>query len=72
LPEFEGKGYGFESATAVMEYGRDVLGFDKVLAITSLDNDVSGRLLEKLGFRLDKIEEFDGEPLKIYSTGIFE
>lgn|GEM_PF-5716143 len=55
-----------------MEYGRDVLGFDKVLAITSLDNDVSGRLLEKLGFRLDKIEEFDGEPLKIYSTGIFE
>ncbi|MEO6049917.1 MAG: GNAT family N-acetyltransferase, partial [Pyrinomonadaceae bacterium] len=38
LPEFEGKGYGFESASGVMKYGRTALGFSRVLAITSLDN----------------------------------
>jgi len=72
LPAYEGKGYGFESASAVMKYGRETLGLDEVLAITSLDNDASERLLVKLGFRFDRVEELDGEPLKIYSTGISE
>jgi len=68
LPEFERKGYGFESATAVMKYGREVLGFDEVLAITSLDNDASGKLLAKLGFILEGRTEMDGEPLNLYSN----
>jgi [ribosomal protein S5]-alanine N-acetyltransferase len=69
LPEFEGKGYGFESAAAVMQYGRDVLGFSRVLAITSLDNDVSGKLLEKLGFTFNRIfTNPDGEDLKLFET----
>jgi RimJ/RimL family protein N-acetyltransferase len=66
LPEFEGRGFGFESSAAVLRYGRDTLGFDRVLAITSLDNHASGRLLEKLGFRFDKVEPIGDEPLKIY------
>lgn len=66
LPEYEGRGYGFESGTAMMEYGREVLGFEKFIAITSLDNDASGRLLGKLGFRFVKNEEIGGELLKIY------
>lgn len=68
LPEYEGKGYGFESASAVMKYGRDRLGFDVVLAITSLDNDASGRLLEKLGFCFRQVKEIEGESLKLYSS----
>src|SRR5215213_9907930 len=35
LPQFERKGYAFESASAVMEYGREVLGLRRVLAITT-------------------------------------
>lgn len=67
LPEFEAKGYGFESASAVMAYGRDTLGFDRVFAITSQDNDVSGKLLEKLGLRFDKLIEMpNGEELKLF------
>ncbi|HVF47674.1 MAG TPA: GNAT family N-acetyltransferase [Pyrinomonadaceae bacterium] len=66
LPEFEGKGYGFESASAVMRYGLGTLGFDRVLAITSLDNDKSGRLLEKLGFKFDEIRQLGKEALKVY------
>ncbi len=69
LPEFEGKGYGFEAATAVMEYGRDVLGFDEVLAITSLDNAASEKLLTKLGFTFDETTDFNGESLKLFVNG---
>lgn len=67
LPEFEGKGYGFESAEAMMRYGRERLGFSTVLAITTLDNEASGRLLGKIGFAFDKtIETPEGETLKLF------
>jgi [ribosomal protein S5]-alanine N-acetyltransferase len=67
LPDFEGRGYGFESAAAVLEFGREKLRFTRVLAITSQDNDVSVKLLEKLGFRFDLIFTTpDGEDLKLF------
>ena len=67
LPDFEGKGYGFEAASDVLKYGRDTLGFSRVLAITSQDNDVSVKLLEKLGFRFDRIFTTpDGDDLKLF------
>jgi ribosomal-protein-alanine N-acetyltransferase len=53
LPAFRTQGYARESAAAVMEYARDILGLRRLVAITSLDNERSGRLLEKLGFRLE-------------------
>lgn len=68
LPEFEGNGYGFESADAMMNYGRDTLGFNQVLAITSLDNEISGRLLEKLGFKFERLIENDDETLKLFAS----
>lgn len=67
LPQHEKKGYAYESAAAVMKYGRDNLGFTRVLAITTTDNDASGRLLEKLGFGFDKLFESNGETLKLFS-----
>lgn len=68
LPEHERQGYGFESATAVISYGRENLGFQRVLAITTKDNDASGKLLEKLGFSYDGISAMpDGEELKMFS-----
>jgi len=68
LPQFERKGYGFESADAVMKYGREVLNFERVLAITSLDNESSGKLLLKLGFTFNKIIDTpEGERLNLYS-----
>ena len=68
LPEFEGRGYGFESASAVLAYGRDKLDLKRVLAITSQDNDDSGRLLEKLGFHFESNFESDSETLKLYAN----
>jgi ribosomal-protein-alanine N-acetyltransferase len=51
LPEFTGRGYAFESARAVLEFGRNTLGFRRIVAVVDQDNAPSIRLLEKLGFR---------------------
>ncbi len=66
LPEFERRGYGFESADAMMKYGRETLGFTTVLAITSLDNDASGKLLEKLSFKFERLIDSGDETLKVF------
>ena len=67
LPQHERKGFAFESASAVMTYGREKLGFDRVLAITSLGNDRSAGLLGKLGFSFERIVEMpDGEQLNLF------
>ena len=55
LPTFWSQGYAFESAAAVMNYGREVLGIRRIVAITSLDNDASIRLLEKIGLRFERL-----------------
>ena len=69
LPQFERLGYAFESAAAVMEYGRNVLGLKRVLAITSVDNESSGRLLGKLGFKFNGLIVLPGdtEEIKLFS-----
>lgn len=68
LPQFEKKGFAFESASAVMNYGREVLNLQRVLAITSQDNESSVRLLEKLGFRSDGLIKLphDKEELNLF------
>ena len=67
LPEYEGKGFGFESANALLKFGGEMLKFNEVLAITTIDNEVSGRLLKKLGFVFEKLTETtEGEKLNLY------
>jgi [ribosomal protein S5]-alanine N-acetyltransferase len=66
LPQHEKKGYGFESAFAVMKYGKKTLHLQRVLAITSLDNESSGKLLEKIGFVFDRDIEIGNEVLKLF------
>lgn len=55
LPAYWGRGYAFEAATAVMDYGRTVIGLTRIVAITAPDNESSARLLEKLGLRFDRM-----------------
>ena len=67
LPDFEGLGYGFESADAVIAYGKNTLGFTQLFAITSQDNHVSGKLLDKLGFDFERLISMpNGEELKLF------
>ena len=68
LPQFERQGYGIESAEATMKYGRETLGFDEVWAITSVDNEASGRLLEKLGFTFKENIESGADTVKLFHS----
>ena len=71
LPQFEKQGYAVESASAMMKYGEEILGFKEVLAITTQDNESSGRLLEKIGFNFDELIKMpNGEVLKLFSWKI--
>ena len=54
LERHHGKGFALESARATMHHARRVLGLARVFAVTSPDNIASIRLLEKLGFVLEK------------------
>ena len=55
FPEYWSQGYAFESASAVMRHAREVQRLGRILAITTIDNDSSIRLLGKLGFRFDRL-----------------
>jgi len=55
LPKFLAKGYAYEAANAVMVYGKAVLDLNRIVAITSPDNEASAKLLEKLGLRFERM-----------------
>lgn len=55
LPGYWSQGYAFEAAAAVMNYGREALGLRRIVAITSLDNASSIKLLEKIGLRFERL-----------------
>jgi RimJ/RimL family protein N-acetyltransferase len=62
LPQWWSQGLAFEAASAVMAHARRVVGLGRVLAIASLQNTSSVRLLGKLGFRFDSEVRMPGEP----------
>jgi [ribosomal protein S5]-alanine N-acetyltransferase len=70
LPDFCSKGLAFEAAAAVLRDGRERLKLERILAITTPDNDASIKLLLRLGLRfqgLVKLSE-DREQLKLFTT----
>jgi RimJ/RimL family protein N-acetyltransferase len=75
LPRFWAKGYAYESASAVMAYGKTVLGLKRIVAITSPDNYASGRLLEKLGLRFERMIQLskvlkDAPEVRLYASDL--
>jgi RimJ/RimL family protein N-acetyltransferase len=66
LPRYWRRGYALESARAVLAYGREILELDRIVAITSPDNDASIRLLEKIGLRFEQTIDFAGEQTKLF------
>lgn len=55
LAAYRGRGYGREAALAVLAEAREAFGLKRILAITSLDNERSIKLLESLGFRFERV-----------------
>lgn len=69
LPAFWGQGYAHEAAAAVMEHATGTLGLKRLVAITNPDNQSSIRLLEKLGFRFDRMirAAADGPEIRLFT-----
>lgn len=72
LPKFCGQGYAFESACAVMDYGKQAFGFNRLVAITVPDNYSSIRLLEKLGFEFERAIKLsdDSEAVSLFACDL--
>lgn len=68
LPEYVGKGYGFEAASALLEVAFSEFGLQKISAITSNTNTSSQKLIEKLGLKYLKNIQLpnDEEELRYY------
>ncbi len=69
LPRFWSKGYAYEAASAVMEYGRSVLNLKKIVAITAPHNESSAKVLEKIGLKYHKMIAFsnDDDQVKLFN-----
>ena len=65
LPDFWNKGFAFEAAEAVL---KDARNLPRILAITSLDNEASINLLQRLGFRFERVVQMtpEGEQLRLF------
>ncbi|GLH71993.1 N-acetyltransferase [Geothrix limicola] len=71
VPEFWGLGYGREAAAACLDWGRNTLGLEGILAIVSPGNAASTRLLESLDFRFTGRKEMaPGNEVLVYRRSL--
>lgn len=71
LPAYWSQGYALEAARAVMQDARARLGLGRIVAITSPGNESSIRLLDKLGFRFERMMRLQGDAgeVRLFATG---
>lgn len=68
LPKYRGRGYAREAARATLEYGINVFGLRRIIAITSPGNAPSGRLLEAVGLRFERLLDLSrDDPVRLYA-----
>ena len=67
LSRYEGQGFAREAAKATLDYASATLGLPRVVAITTDDNDPSGRLLERIGMRYERQIEQGEQTLRLYA-----
>lgn len=65
LPKYWSKGYAVESAMAVKEYAREVIGLKRLVAITDPENHGSIRVLEKIGLKFEKMVRLSEDDIEL-------
>jgi RimJ/RimL family protein N-acetyltransferase len=70
LPQYRSQGYAYESAAAVLDYGRGKLGLERIVAIADEDNAGSLRVLEKIGMTFDRMIRLSDEapPIRLLTS----
>jgi RimJ/RimL family protein N-acetyltransferase len=65
LPRFWSKGYAIESVRAVLEFARNVVGLEELLAIVDPNNQASIRVLEKAGFKYERMVRLSADDIEL-------
>jgi ribosomal-protein-alanine N-acetyltransferase len=66
FPEYWSQGYALEAGRGILDHARGTLGLGRILAITTVDNEPSMRLLARLGFRFDRMVALGDEELRLF------
>lgn len=69
LPRFWSKGYAVESALAVKQYAKNVIGLNRIVAITDPENEGSIRVLEKMGLQFEKMVRLSEDDIELKLFG---
>lgn len=69
LAGYRSSGYAYESACAVMAYGKNVLGLARIVAITDPANHASTKLLERLGLRFERMVKLQDDSAEVRFYG---
>lgn len=69
LPNLISKGFGFEIASATLDYALNVLKIKRVIAIVNPDNEKSIGLIKKIGMQFEEMIKFgdDGKELMLFA-----
>jgi ribosomal-protein-alanine N-acetyltransferase len=65
-PEAWGRGYASEGARAIVRYGFDQLGLDRIIGLTHPDNAASQRVLQKAGLADAGWGRYYGRKLRLF------
>jgi len=68
LPEYSNLGYAYEAAKATMDYAKDTLAIEKIVAITNPDNHKSIKLLNKIGLEFERNIKIGNETILLLSA----
>jgi RimJ/RimL family protein N-acetyltransferase len=64
LPEYWNKGIATEASKPIIEYGFKNLGLKRIIGVAMPDNIGSCRVLEKIGLRFYKVDDYDGDGIE--------
>ncbi len=70
LPEYTGKGYAYEIASATIAYAKNKFGLKRLVAITVKDNARSITLLKRTGMEFEKTIQPDNEELMLFGMSL--
>lgn len=64
--EYWGRGFATEAARGVMEYGKNKLKLEKMIALIQKDNTASQKVAQKIGMRIEKELLLNGKDVFVY------
>jgi [ribosomal protein S5]-alanine N-acetyltransferase len=70
LPNLISKGFGYESASATLDYALNVLKIKRIIAIVNPDNEKSIGLIKKIRMQFEQMIKFGNEDKELMLFGI--